>query len=93
MISDDIHNDLNQAYMVEEVRKSIFQIRSVSPSLDGLPACFYQHYWDIIGNKDNVINLNQIFIFFIPKIFKPISTLDYRLSSFKMSFLRLSQKP
>ncbi|CAL9020837.1 unnamed protein product [Prunus brigantina] len=64
-----------------------------SPSLDGMPALFYQRYWHVIGNDVvsfclNVLNgqasvreINHTLITLIPKVDNPTRVTEYRPTS------------
>ena len=64
----------------EEVKKAIFGIKSLkSPGPDGLPALFYKHYWETVGDQVTLAvhdffkygklfqEFNSTFIVLIPK--------------------------
>lgn len=90
-VTPEIFEALGHAYTAEEVRKYIFQLEGTSsPGMDEIPSCFYQHYWDIIGedilshtlnilnnNDGRVINMNQTYKCLIPKKPNTLIHIDY----------------
>lgn len=84
-------NLLSAPFKEDEIEKPVFQMRpDKSPGPDGLPAIFYQQFWDIV--KEDVINMslsflhrgyllkcfNETFITLIPKHNVPITFKDFR---------------
>ncbi|MCH93722.1 hypothetical protein A2U01_0014675, partial [Trifolium medium] len=82
---------LNEAYTAVEVLQAIKDMKSLAaPGPDGLPALFYQTYWDVIGpditnlildilnNNGDPGPLNSTYICLIPKISQASLPNDYR---------------
>ncbi|KAK3218734.1 hypothetical protein Dsin_012704 [Dipteronia sinensis] len=43
---------VDSAFTSEEVKKAIFEMGATkAPGKDGLPALFYQHFWDKVGSS------------------------------------------
>jgi hypothetical protein len=99
-----MNNELLKPFEEGEVKTTLFQMfPSKAPGPDGFPAHFIQTHWDICGKKvtlavlrvlkgeDNLENINQTFIVFIPKVanpeelgqFRPISLCNviYKIAS------------
>ena len=48
-VSDEENNLLTAPYSEEEVRKAVFLMEhNKAPGPDGLPAEFYQNFWEVI---------------------------------------------
>jgi hypothetical protein len=90
-VNPSMHDLLNQDFNASEVYQAVFQLNSNSaPGPDGLSANFFQSYWDIIGedltsyildilnNGGSPRNLNNTFIFLIPKNKHPSLPADFR---------------
>ncbi|KAK9929750.1 hypothetical protein M0R45_026836 [Rubus argutus] len=61
IISDDMNVILSKQLSVEEIRLALFQMHpSKAPGLDGFSPCFYQHFWNIVGN--NVVGAVRSFL-------------------------------
>lgn len=82
---------LNQDFTAAEVSIAMKQMKSnAAPGLDGLPALFYQTYWDIVGsdvtnyvlnilnNKEDPSNINHTHLCLILKKNDPKIPADYR---------------
>ncbi|XP_058783087.1 uncharacterized protein LOC131657739 [Vicia villosa] len=78
-------------FVENEVKEAIFQMHPTkAPGPDGLPALFYQKYWNIVGqdivfvaldvlnNQRDPADLNSTFIALIPKIKNPRAPHDFR---------------
>ena len=51
--------ELNQRHAKDEIYQAMSQIKVMSSSiLDGIPALFYQYFWEIIGKDINNSSLN-----------------------------------
>jgi hypothetical protein len=51
-IIQDMFNMLSEKYTSDEVLQAIEDMKALAaPGPDGLPAFFYQTYWDIIGKQ------------------------------------------
>ncbi|MCI28523.1 hypothetical protein A2U01_0049724, partial [Trifolium medium] len=51
-VSEDMRRQMGESFTVEEVQQAIHQMKSTAaPGPDGLPALFYQKYWDTIGEE------------------------------------------
>ena len=100
-----MYEAFHQAYTTKEVSKVIFHVKgSPSPRPDGLPACFYHHHWDTLGNNiinytfdilDNngsVFHLNQIHICLVSKKSNPLVPSDYRPISLRNVILKMVTK-
>ena len=90
-VSAEMNQSLIKQFTREEVEAALKQLHpSKSPGPDGMPALFYQNYWDIVGSDVvcmvlNVLNsnmsmadLNKTFITLIPKINNPAKMTDFR---------------
>ena len=98
-ILDDVAPRLSQAnnrfldmkFSGDEIRKAIFDMNPTkAPRSDGLPAVFFQKYWESIGpnvvdaclsvlnNGGTVDGMNKTIIALIPKIQNPVAITDYR---------------
>lgn len=90
-IDQAMHSYLSEDFTVTEVGVAMKQMKSnAAPGPDGLPAIFYQTYWDLIGpevtnhvlhilnNKGNPGNINYTFLCLIPKKNDPKLPSDYR---------------
>ncbi|KAK3211646.1 hypothetical protein Dsin_016352 [Dipteronia sinensis] len=82
---------LETIFTGEEVRKTVFDMSPMkAPGCDGLPAIFYQKFWDSIGSSvimgclkilndgHSVEDFNKTIIALIPKTQNPIKVEDYR---------------
>lgn len=83
-INDNHKNILAAAVNMGEIKKAIFQLGPLkAPGPDGIPACFYQKAWEIVGedvtkavqhffsNGYMLKQWNQTFIALIPKVERP----------------------
>ncbi|XP_057416032.1 uncharacterized protein LOC130710699 [Lotus japonicus] len=90
-LNTDMIEHLASPFSSAEVKFAIDQMHPLkSPGPDGLPALFYQHYWDLVGgavtnhvldilnNGKDVLAINDTFICLIPKVSKPQSPKDLR---------------
>lgn len=90
-VSDEMNIDLNAEFTREEIVAAIGQMHSTkAPGPDGLPALFYQKFWEIVGNDTvevilNYLNgstslapLNFTNIVLIPKVKSPRLMSEYR---------------
>ena len=90
-VSAEMNQSLIKQFTREEVEAALKQMHpSKSPGPDGMPALFYQNYWDIVGSDVvcmvlNVLNSNmsmadlyKTFITLIPKINNPAKMTDFR---------------
>lgn len=51
IISEDMNAILSKQLSVEEIRLALFQMHpSKASGPDGFSPCFYQHFWNIVGN-------------------------------------------
>ena len=79
-VSDEMNQSLIKQFTKDEIEAALKQIHPTkSPGLDGMPAIFYQKYWDIVGNdvvcmvlnvlnsNISMTNINKTFITLIPK--------------------------
>ena len=84
LVTDEMNNDLMTKFQKEEVETALKQMAPLkSPSLDGMPPIFYQHYWSLVGNDviDDILHflnsgnlppyLCHSFITLIPKVHSP----------------------
>jgi hypothetical protein len=98
-------NLLAADYTSTKVRTATQQLKSTStPGPDSFSAMFYHNYWDIIGN--DILNytlmilnqgfkpdqINDTFIFLIPKISNPSSPLEFRPISLCNVILKIVTK-
>lgn len=83
-ISDSMKGILNQAFTKEEIYAAIKSMKpTAAPGPNGMPALFYQKFWNIVGDDvSNLVldilngdgqphSLNHTFICLIPKKRKP----------------------
>ncbi|XP_075660563.1 uncharacterized protein LOC142630448 [Castanea sativa] len=78
-VSDDMNQSLIRQFTRDEIEAALKQMHPTKAP-DGMPAIFYQKYWDIVGNDVvsmvlNVLNsdismadINKTFITLIPKV-------------------------
>jgi hypothetical protein len=98
-------NDLSAEFSPEEVEVAIKSMKSTSsPGPDGLPAHFYQTYWQLIGKEFiqfdlHILNnggdptiINQTYITLIPKTNSPNKPSDYRPISLCNAILKIITK-
>ena len=90
-VSTDMNQSLIKQFTRDEVEAALKQMHpSKSPGPDGMPALFYQKYWDIVGSDVvsmilNVLNsntsmadINKTYITLIPKVNNPAKMTDFR---------------
>lgn len=90
-VTSSMSSILCQPFTAEEIKLSLFQMPpSKAPRFDGLPACFYQHYWHLVGDKltaaslrvlndgDDMRDINHMLIALVPKVNKPLQVIDFR---------------
>ena len=90
-VSAEMNQSLIKQFSRDEVEVALKQMHSSkSPSPDGMPALFYQKYWDIVGSDVvsmvlNALNsnismadINKNYITLIPKINNPAKMIDFR---------------
>ena len=90
-VSADMNQILIKQFIRDEVEAALKQMHpSKSPGPDGMPALFYQKYWDIVGSDVmnmilNILNsntsmadINKTYITLIPKINNPAKMTDFR---------------
>ncbi|KAL5793491.1 hypothetical protein ACOSP7_002085 [Xanthoceras sorbifolium] len=90
-ISPSMNHLLDRAFTPHEVKAALFNMFSTKVSrLDGMPALFYQKYWDRVGglvttaclrclnDGRSVKALNSTLIVLIPKIPNPTRIVDFR---------------
>ncbi|KAK3200122.1 hypothetical protein Dsin_023537 [Dipteronia sinensis] len=90
-LDNTISRFLDSTFTGEEVRRAVFDMYPTKvPGSDGLPAIFFQKYWDSIGlsvvetclcvlnEGASVKEMNNTVISLIPKIKNPIRISDYR---------------
>ena len=87
---------------IEAALKQMQPTKSLGP--DGMPAIFYQKYWDIVGNdvvcmvlnvlnsNISMTNINKTFITLIPKMNNPTKMTDYRPISLSNVIYKLIAK-
>ena len=93
-VSAEMNQSLIKQFSRDEVEATLKQMHSSkSPSPDGMPALFYQKYWDVMGSDVvsmvlNALNsnismadINKNYITLIPKINNPAKMIDFRLIS------------
>ncbi|KAI9162186.1 hypothetical protein LWI28_024695 [Acer negundo] len=82
---------LDMKFTGDEVKKAIFDMSPTkAPGCDGLPAVFFQQYWESIGtsvvnaclcvlnNGASVEGMNKTVIALIPKVQSPVRVTDFR---------------
>ncbi|KAK3226139.1 hypothetical protein Dsin_006001 [Dipteronia sinensis] len=90
-MTSHISRFLDAKFTGEEVRTTVFAMNPIkAPGSDGLPAIFYQHYWQLVGSNIveaclNILNegatvegLNNTVICLIPKNQNPKKMADFR---------------
>ena len=90
-VSVDMNQSLIKQFTRDRVEAALKQMHpSKSHGPDGMPALFYQKYWDIVGSDVvsmilNVLNyntsmadINRTYITLIPKINNPAKMTDFR---------------
>jgi hypothetical protein len=96
---------MNSAFTAQEVHEAIKSLKANSaPGPDGLPAMFYQKYWDIIGpdildfilnilnNGGHLKDINLTYLCLIPKVNTPSTPSDYRPISLCNVILKIVTK-
>ena len=91
VLDDDMNNVLCKCFSREEIEFALNQMApSKAPGDDGMPAIFYQHCWEIVGNDvvnvclqvfnegKSVKDLNHTLIALIPKVKNPTLTSEFR---------------
>lgn len=87
----DMVNNLETPFPIEEVIFVVKNLKSnASPGPDGIPTCFYQTYWHIVGedtintvlnilnNQEDPKRFNTTHINLIPKIKNPTKPTSFR---------------
>ena len=90
-VFDEMNQYLIKQFTRDEIEAALKQMHPTkSPGPNGMPAIFFQNYWDIVGNDGvgmvlNVLNsnismtdINKTFITLIPKINNPTKMSDFR---------------
>lgn len=90
-VSPKLNEMLAADFCVDEVDQSLAQMHPLkSPGPDGFEACFFQHHWEIIGDKVGVVvlnflnggsldpSVNKTFIALIPKSHNASLVSEYR---------------
>jgi hypothetical protein len=90
-ITEHMYNYLQEDFTMDEVTNAIKDMKSLAaPGPDGMPALFYQTYWDIVGkdvteaalhvlnNKGTARHYNHTNICLIPKHNNPTHPSDFR---------------
>ncbi|KAK3230766.1 hypothetical protein Dsin_002647 [Dipteronia sinensis] len=90
-LNNHISRFLDAKFTGEEVRTVVFDMNPITaPDSDGLPAIFYQHYWQLVGSNIvkaclNILNkgatvegMNNTVICLIPKNQKLEKMADFR---------------
>lgn len=85
--------------------KVVFQLKGlVSSGMDGLPTCFYHHYWDVLGkdiinhilnilsNHGNVVHINQTYICLVLKKSNTLIPTNFHLISLCNVILKMVTK-
>ena len=86
-----MNGHLVKEFLPQEVHRALKQIFPLkTPSLDGMPPLFYQHFWPTMGNVvtktvlDFLIfgisppNFNDTYIILVPKINQPKRVTEFR---------------
>ena len=105
VVSTDIKNFLTQEFIAEEVHVALKQMHpKKSPSLDGMPPLFYQHFWSLVGDcvTNTILNFlnhgiappkfNKTHIVLILKVKNPKKITQYRPISLSNVVSRLASK-
>ena len=91
LVSESMNRGLVQEFQAAEVVQALKQMHpKKSPSPNGMPPFFYQHYWSLVGNcvtqtifdflNYGIIppKFNETHVVLIPKIKNPIQISQYR---------------
>ena len=105
MVTKEMNNSFTRPFTVEEVHKALRHMHAKkSPSPNGMPPLFYQHFWSLIGEcvtKTGLdfLNLgiippkfNETHIVFIPKTKNRTKVIQYTLISLCNIICRLTSK-
>ena len=90
-VTEEMNEELTKEFITEEVKAALKQMHPTKvPGPDGMPAIFYQKYWDIVGFDVtnmvlNVLNsnaslsdINNTYITLVPKVKLPNKMKDFR---------------
>lgn len=90
-VTEEMNTELDKSFTKEEVQSALKEIHPCkSPGPDGLPALFYQRYWDLVGEKITSVvltflngghmpdQLNYTHVVLIPKKKDPTNMKDLR---------------
>ncbi|KAL5539057.1 hypothetical protein UlMin_044549 [Ulmus minor] len=90
-VTTEMNTKLLRPFTSDEVYKALMDMHPTkAPGLDGLPALFYQKFWDVVGpditlavlhvlnNQGDVSKWNDTLITLIPKVKEPQSVKEYR---------------
>jgi len=73
-ITNNTYNYLQKDFSDDEVFEAINQMKSnAAPGPDGMPALFYQSYWEVIGNDSTNYVLNILNHNGDPESYSPMS--------------------
>jgi hypothetical protein len=105
-LSTDHIESCNQIFTKEEVKDALDQMHPLkAPGPDGLPAIFFQKYWNIVGKEIqelvlSILNegqspecINKTFIALIPKCKNPSSPKQFRPISLCNVVMKIVTKP
>ena len=105
VVTDSMNKFLCQLFQAEEVHKALKQMHpKKSPSSDGMPPLFYQHFWSLSGEciTKAVLDFlnfgivppkfNETHVILIPKIKNPTKITQYRPISLSNVISRLASK-